>query len=212
MKVRDIPIYAIEAAEWNPNEMEGSMRSRLRKSMERYGFLVPLVVRSVGDGRYETIGGAQRLSVLREMGAATVPCVVVEAGDAEARLLSQALNHIAGIDDLGLRAELVRDLLSGMPEGEVLSVLPETAESLKALASLGTEDLASHLEAWQHAQVARLRHFQAQLTQGQLKVVQNAVGGFMPEAREHEGQNPNVRGTALYLLCKAYLENASEIP
>jgi ParB family chromosome partitioning protein len=53
--------------------MDETMRSRLRCSIQRFGLVVPLVVRPVGDDCYETIGGAQRLVVLRELGINPVP-------------------------------------------------------------------------------------------------------------------------------------------
>ena len=96
MKVVVLPVESISPAEWNPNIMGEAVKARLGRSIERFGVLVPLVVRPIGDGRYETIGGAHRLSVIQERGESTVPCVIVELEDAEARLLSQGLNRIAG--------------------------------------------------------------------------------------------------------------------
>ena len=130
---------------------------------------MPLVVRLAENGHYETVGGAQRLAVLMELGAETVPCVIVEADDAEARLLAQVLNHVHGDDDLGLRAENFRHILETHSQEEVLAILPETAESLKALVSLGEADLSQHLQAWQAAQAARLRHMTIQLLPTQLE-------------------------------------------
>ena len=87
MQTVDLPIDSIIPAQWNPNEMDPDMLIHLRRSIQRFDLVVPLVVRNVGDGRYETIGGAQRLSILRELGMNTAPCVLVQANDAEARFL-----------------------------------------------------------------------------------------------------------------------------
>ncbi len=89
MEIVDLPMNSIIAAQWNPNEMDLDMLSHLRHSVQRFDLVVPLVVRNVGDNRYETIGGAQRLSILRELGMTTAPCVVVEVDDSEARLLAR---------------------------------------------------------------------------------------------------------------------------
>ena len=131
MQVIDIPIDHIRAATWNANEMEPEMSARLRRSILRFGLVVPIVVREVADGIYETIGGAQRLEVLRGLGHDTVPCVVTQADEAEARLLSQALNHIAGQDNPGLRGEVLRRILESTPESEVAGILPDSMERLK---------------------------------------------------------------------------------
>ena len=92
------------------------------------------------------------------------------------------------------------------PEAEVFEVLPETPESLHDLAELGQQDLAEQLRAWQQAQTARLKHLQFQLTESQLEVIEEALSRMLPEARRNMGESPNARGTALFELCKAYLE------
>ena len=206
MKIIDVPIEQIQEAAWNPNQMDEVMHSRLRRSVERFGLVVPLVVRPTEDGNYETIGGAQRLAVLQELGIGPVPCVIVEANDANARLLAQALNRIQGQDDLGLQAELIKEVLQSLPQEEVLRLLPETAQSLQALASLGQETMADYLKSWQNAQSARLKHLQFQLTPAQLEIVEEALTQILPQAKTAPGDSPNARGTALYLLCEAYLE------
>jgi ParB family chromosome partitioning protein len=205
MELVDLPINCLSQADWNPNEMNEVMLSHLRSSIRRFGMVVPLVVRQVSSNRYETIGGAQRLTSMKDLGLTLAPCVVVTADDAEARLLGQALNHIAGSDNLGLRAEVLRDVLASMPLEEVMAVLPETKGSLQALASLGKESIAQALHRWEQAQSARLRHLAFQLTDAQLEVVEEALQRQIPKVAIGP-ENPNRRGAALYLLCRGSLE------
>jgi len=205
VKVVDLPLGELREAAWNPNVMPPDMMARLRESITRYGVVENLVVRPQ-EGSYEVLSGNQRLRVYRELGLASAPCLVVHLDDGRAKLLAQALNRIRGEDDLGLRAELVRDVLESIPQGEVLALLPETASSLQALASLGREGIAQHLRAWEEAQQARLHHLAFQLTEAQLDVVEEALGRIMPQAKEVQGERPNLRGTALYLLCRGFLE------
>ena len=138
--------------------------------------------------------------------------MVVDADDAEARLLAQALNHIQGVDDPSLRAEALRDILASVPAEEVLGVLPETAASLAGLATLGQVDLAEHLQAWEQAKASRLRHLQIELTAEQLTVVEAAlerVRAAAPQGVDH-GANPNRRGNALFLLCRHFLDQLED--
>ena len=206
MQIIEIPLNKLVEAPWNPNQLDPAMLARLTESISRYGLVQNLVVRPLGDGTYEVLSGNQRLQVLRERGHEVVPCVVVELDDAPARLLAQALNRVHGEDDLGLRAELVREVLDKLSQEEVLSLLPETAESLSSLCSLGQEDMAEYLASWQKAQAARLKHLQFQLTSAQTEVVEEVLARLLPGARESRGDSPNARGTALYLLCLGYLE------
>ncbi|MBI4235866.1 MAG: ParB N-terminal domain-containing protein [Chloroflexi bacterium] len=206
MEVIELPLIELRETPWNPNVMDEATRERLRESIQRYGLVEPLVVRPCPQGGYEILSGNQRLKELAALEWTRVPCVVVHLDDGRARLLAQALNHIRGEDDLGLRAELLRQVMEAVPQEEVLALLPETAQSLGALASLGQEDMADYLLAWQQAQAARLKHLTLQFTPGQLEVVEEALARWMPLARQNPEGNPNVRGTALYLMCRAYLE------
>ena len=132
------------------------MLQRLRSSISKYGLVQNLVVRRIGD-KYEVLSGNQRLKLLREFNVKIVPCVIVDLDDAHARLLAQALNHIHGDDDLGLRAELIREVMRVIPEEEILTILPDTVESLKGMASLGQETIAGYLMNWERARSVRLK-------------------------------------------------------
>jgi ParB family chromosome partitioning protein len=88
----------------------------------------------------------------------------------------------------------------------VLSLLPETAESLKSLAAINQTDLAEHLKAWEQTQSAKLKHMQLQLTPKQLEVVEKALSRIMSKTKDSSFDNPNNRGNAIFLLCNYYLE------
>jgi ParB family transcriptional regulator, chromosome partitioning protein len=201
-----LPLVQLEEAPWNPNQMGVAMLTKLRESITRYGLVGNLVVRPMDGGCYEVLSGNQRLQILKELGHSPAPCVVVNLDDAHARLLSQALNRTQGEDDLGLRAELFKEVLKTLPQQEVLSLLPETTQGLKAMVSLGQDDIASYLQNWQQTQEARLKHLAFQFTPAQLEVVEEALSQVMPLAKEAQGDSPNIRGTALYLLCESYLK------
>jgi ParB family chromosome partitioning protein len=196
----------LREAPWNANVMDRRTSDRLRESVSRYGLLQPLVIRPVAESAYETLSGNQRLRIMREMGFESAPCVIVNLGDSEAMLLAQALNAIRGEDDLAIKGSLLKKILSAIPEDKVLSLLPETTESLKALSSIGQEDLAQHLKAWEQAQTARLKHMQLQFSGEQLETVEKALDLIMAKARDSVEGNPNVRGTAIYLLARFYLQ------
>ena len=136
----------------------------------------------------------------------SAPCVLVELDDARARLLAQVLNRTHGEDDLGLKAELLQDILSSLDQQDVIALLPETPESLNVLSGLGQEDIARHLQMWQHAQKARLHHMTFKLTQEQLTVVKRALGLAQRRSKPQDHNNPNDRGNTLYALCETYLE------
>jgi ParB family chromosome partitioning protein len=209
MEIIELSIETLKEAPWNVNQVDEAMMQRLRVSIGKYGMVQNLVVRQIGND-YEVLSGNHRLRLLHEMLIKKVPCVVVDVDDAHARLLAQALNHIHGDDDLGLRAELIREVMQVLPEEEVLAVLPDTMDGLKGMAHLGQETMAGYLQNWEKARAIRLRNLIFKLTQEQLQSVEKAIDQILPEAKRQQGISPNARGTALYLICKSFIEEENK--
>ena len=209
MKVIEIRLSDLREAPWNPNVMDPDMTKHLKEAIKQFGLVENLVVRPIEDETYQVLSGNQRLKAINDLGYEKAPCVVVELDDARAMLLAQALNQIQGEDDPGLRAELMRNVLSDLTEEDVLAVLPETVESLRELASLGQEDMAASLTAWNRLQSARLKHLTFQLTKSQMEVVERALKQ-VPETSSAGTGNPNLRGNALYELCRMSLDDDND--
>lgn len=206
MKVTDLPIHELRPADWNANEVQPEMMAHLRESITQFGLVENLVVRPLRKGVYEVLGGNHKLQILAELGVGKVPCFVVDLDDAHARLLAQAMNHIHGEDNAGLRAELLRRVLGSVSQEDVLRLLPGTPEGLQALVSLGEEDLAAHLQAWQQSRAARLKLLQFRMTEHHAQVVRRAVDLALQQHADDEAGVPNARGGALYRICKWYLQ------
>ena len=136
MKIVELPITRLTGAQWNSNIMDDAMLSRLKESITRFGLVGNLVVRLLPGGLYEVLSGNQRLGVLAELGYTDVPCVVVDVDDAEARLLSQALNHVQGVDDLGLR-EKTLIIFTGAPFATLGGLLALWARGMPFTVSAG---------------------------------------------------------------------------
>ena len=209
MEVQEIPIDLLREAPWNPNEADEATLRRLGSSLQRFGIVVPLVVRTLGDA-YEVLSGNQRLRVLREQGTGTAPCVEVQADDTQARLLTQALNAIHGDDDLNRKAALVKAILAAMPAEAVSAILPETADALRGLAAIGqasAESLGDQLAAWSEAQQARaavkLHVTSFPFSDRQKEIVEEAVARALPRITGTEA--PNRRALALVAVCTDWL-------
>jgi ParB family transcriptional regulator, chromosome partitioning protein len=69
---------------FDPDELEG-----LSVSLADIGMLQPLVVRPLGDGRYELVAGERRLRAAKLAGLTTVPVLIRHTDDAD--LLKEAL-------------------------------------------------------------------------------------------------------------------------
>ncbi len=206
MQTIDLRLDELREAPWNPNAMDDSMLAKLAESIQRYGLVIPVVVRPLGDA-YQVLSGNQRLQVLTALDYETVPCVVVDLDDAHAQLLAQALNAIHGDDDQGMKAVMLRTVMESVPESSVLSLLPETHESLTQLVELGEQDIAGYLSDWEQARNARLRHLTFQLVPSQQDIIERALEKATTQTPE--SGNPNVRGNALFAICQTYLGEQS---
>lgn len=131
-KPRPIALDRLVEAEWNANRVPPAMLRRIRRSLERFGVVENLVARPHPQRRdlFEVLSGNHRLRVLRELGHSSVPVVVVDLDDAQARLLAQTLNRTRGHDDPKAYAALLEQVLSELQVGEVVALLPETEATI----------------------------------------------------------------------------------
>ena len=211
MELTNIPAAALRAAPWNPNSMSAAMEAHLAASLDRFGLVVPVVVRPDGPGHYEVIGGNQRLAALQARGVDPIPCVVVTVDDTEARLLAQALNAIHGADDWNAKAALVRDLLASLPPETVAALLPDTPTALASWATLGQQGpatLAQAVAVWDRAKAVRLERVSFPFTPTQKATVEAAITQALPGVADIT-TTPNRRALALVAICTAWLAAAA---
>lgn len=149
------------AADYNPRTISGPALNGLKRSLDRFGLVQPIVVNATTS---TIVGGHQRVRALLEQGETEVQVALVELSPAEERALNVALNspHIAGeftddlqplleqiradspqlMDDLRLDALLENDL-----DGEDLTDLGEPEFGLKVVIECEDEEQQSALLA-----------------------------------------------------------------
>lgn len=88
-----IPLTRIEPKEEQPRTVfEQDALAELTESVREHGVLSPIMVRSIGDNRYEIIAGERRWRAAREAGLSEVPARVVIADDKKALELAMVEN------------------------------------------------------------------------------------------------------------------------
>jgi ParB family chromosome partitioning protein len=110
----------------NPNNPRAIVKPdpALVASVRAHGIIEPLVVRPLGDGRYEIVAGERRYRAALEAGLTEVPVVVREADDQEAFALAMAENTVRrDLDPL----EVLEGVLEGLKRR---GFSPEEAEEL----------------------------------------------------------------------------------
>jgi len=110
----DVPIHKLVASDYNPRRMTERQVHDLTQSIQRFGFVEPLVVNSHPSRANIVIGGHQRLAIARLLGLSTVPVLYVSLDEARERELNLRLNRNVGEWDW--------DMLAGFDASELLEV------------------------------------------------------------------------------------------
>ena len=95
--VTKINVDEISLDKDNPNVMQEDEMKRLRKSMESYGFLTPVVI----DQNNMIVDGEHRFLVFKEYNIKEIPCIKLKFNsEAERRTLRQVMNKLSGTHDI----------------------------------------------------------------------------------------------------------------
>ncbi len=106
MKITEIAIKDLNKADYNPRKIGKAEMDALKRSIERYGLIDPIIV----NKDYTIIGGHQRTEAARQLGFKEVPCVILDLDKDSEKELNIALNKIGGkFNDLVL-ADLLEEL------------------------------------------------------------------------------------------------------
>jgi site-specific DNA-methyltransferase (adenine-specific) len=100
----------LSPAAYNPRKMSDTARAALRRGIEAFGLVDPIIARRSDN---LVIGGHQRLTAAKEMGLATVPVVYLDdLDDQKAAALNVLLNNPSaqGEWDFGLLSGLLSEL------------------------------------------------------------------------------------------------------
>ena len=201
LEVTHIEVGRLKPNPWNPNRMSDEMFHKLKEYIRREGMVEPIVVRSDGEG-FEILGGYHRWLICKELGHATVPCVVLELDDRRAKVLSVNLNELKGQSLPQLLAELIHDLSKEATLEDLETQLPYSLSELKD--SLEILKLPDGLDAWLEEEAERQERERPVILSF---VVDNAepVELALEEASSrHEAGL--TRGRALVEIARSYLE------
>jgi ParB family transcriptional regulator, chromosome partitioning protein len=92
-ELAQIPVGQIAANPRQPRRrLDAEALGALAESVRAQGLIQPVVVRPLGEGRYELIAGERRWRAARAAGLATVPALIRETDDRESLILALVEN------------------------------------------------------------------------------------------------------------------------
>jgi hypothetical protein len=127
--------------------MTDTEKAQLRYEIERFGFVVPLVVRPLprekGGVFYQIIDGEHRWLEGMYLGMSDFPCYVVDVDTDTAMQLTPILNELHGTPAEQRLGELLKDLLQRQDEQELRLAMPFSRERFDELIGERTVDWAA---------------------------------------------------------------------
>jgi len=136
-ELKRISIDKITTDNDNPNKMNEEQFIALKKAIEKYGYLVPIIV----DKNLKIADGEHRYLAYKEMGMKEIPAYVLDISDPDRRILRQVMNKLRGKHDYELdlgefellkKAGKLEDLGELLPEIDIKQVLDDLIpESIK---------------------------------------------------------------------------------
>lgn len=117
-----VPVEALKIDNENPNRLSPRRFEALKKSIQRFGFVVPIITNRsllVADGEH-------RLKAAKALGMKQVSVVRLPVDDVDRRLIRQVMNKIRGEHDLFLDAEEYYRIVSEDQRDLLRSLLNES--------------------------------------------------------------------------------------
>ena len=151
------------------------------------------------------VDGEHRLKIAEQLGFKSIPCIVVEMDEDEAKLKTLQLNRLRGEDEPELLARLLKELNLEMELEELSLRLPfnkvEIEQSLK-LIELENEEERKRLER-EIEEMSRERIFSVVVSEEEKARIERAI--YRVQAGSDSFLKP---GSALAGICEEYLEKA----
>lgn len=144
----------LQFAPYNPRTISKGTMDSLKASMVKHGMVLTLVVQRTSEqyGESILIGGHQRVRAMRELCAergwpvpVTVPAVVLDVQDPEAKQLNVSLNNIEADFDPYKLGEMFKDIRPNMTMDDVLATGFAPVEIDEMIGLLASPDDAAKL-------------------------------------------------------------------
>jgi len=93
--VRKVPVDIIKFDETNPNILSDEQMKALRLTMEKYGYLAPVIL----NNEFEVIDGEHRVRIYKELGEKEIQAYVIDVDNIDKKILRQLMNKLRGEHD-----------------------------------------------------------------------------------------------------------------
>ena len=124
-------INSLISAEYNPRQLKKEQYQNIKESLQRFGFVDPVIINKNKDRKNIIIGGHQRVKVAKDLKYTEVPCLELDLSLDKEKELNIRLNKNVGEWDYDILANLFdfNDLMDwGFTEDDLAGFSPEEVE------------------------------------------------------------------------------------
>ena len=183
-------INSLISAEYNPRQLKKEQYQNIKESLQRFGFVDPVIVNKNKDRKNIIIGGHQRVKVAKDLEYTEVPCLELDLSLDKEKELNIRLNKNVGEWDY--------DILANLFDFNDLMDWGFTDEDLK-LFDNGYDDDFSLPDGDKEP----FRQITFTLSDEQYEVVETALKKAKKNDFTDTG-NENSNGNAIWWICNSY--------
>lgn len=132
--VIEIELDKLEPNHWNPNQQSAFIYDKELNSIDTFGFIDPILIREIEDGKFQIVDGEHRWKAMKEKGAKTISAINMgKVDDVVAMQLTIITNETRGRTDRVKLVELLDSLKSETEVQQLYDNLPYEKAELDAL-------------------------------------------------------------------------------
>lgn len=122
MEIIEVELIKLKPSEYNPRAMTEDEAKELKKSLDNFGLVEPLVINMFPGREFVIIGGHQRYNIEKLRGTKIMSCSIVKLPIEKEKELNLRLNKNNGHWDWDMLANLEKELLEevGFTEEELI--------------------------------------------------------------------------------------------
>lgn len=102
----------------NPNVMSAGQLTALKRNIEKYGFLVPVITNKdlvIADGEH-------RVKAAKEIGINEIPVIVLDIEEPDRQIIRQVMNKLKGTHDYELDVILYQELIEAGKQDDLIAL------------------------------------------------------------------------------------------
>mgnify|MGYP000993111003 CR=1 FL=1 len=126
-EIRKVPLSIIKLDESNPNVMSEEQVKGLKLTMEKYGYLQPVIL----NKDFTVIDGEHRVKLFQDLDKQEIPAYVVDIDNIDSKMLRQLMNKLHGEHDSKKDVEEFKSIFDENKLEDFANLLGEKHELLE---------------------------------------------------------------------------------